>query len=410
MSPAAPCIRAVLLLLLCVDKLSGYHLPCASSGRRLRQRLVCASEDEGWLQAKLKIAVAQEDYATAARIKGLIDTVTASAPLEMLPPPLVADPPALPGSPRATSGSFKQLRNGPTVIISASAAANGGAAVSAALEADGLVRVDAAITPRVASELLRYVDNALEEALRETSEHEQFDDEWQNRFGNVLSRACRHDVKLGLQSPPVRAALASLLTTLQPAICRCLGENAELYELAALISLPGAARQPVHPDTPITAGKGTDVGATILTAFCALQDIDETMGPTLFLPATHTAEAHASFFTYENFDLAFHSTDDDEEEEEGGKHEWKTAALLESWDTWRATLSTGDVSLFDSRCLHSGGANTSPTPRALFYCSFIKADYSSACDGTLLESLRGKYTLKDWREWVTAPMPPKGPA
>ena len=95
------------------------------------------------------------------------------------------------------------------------------------------------------------------------------------------------------------------------------------------------------------------------------QDIDETMGPTLFLPATHTAEAHASFFTYENFDLAFHSTDDDEEEEEGGKHEWKTAALLESWDTWRATLSTGDVSLFDSRCLHSGGANTSPTPRVI---------------------------------------------
>jgi hypothetical protein len=35
------------------------------------------------------------------------------------------------------------------------------------------------------------------------------------------------------------------------------------------------------------------------------------MGPTLFLPRTHTAAAHADFYTYANFDLAFSSVDDE---------------------------------------------------------------------------------------------------
>ena len=38
----------------------------------------------------------------------------------------------------------------------------------------------------------------------------------------------------------VRATLEALL-----------GSDAELYELAAMVSDPGARRQPVHPDTPI---------------------------------------------------------------------------------------------------------------------------------------------------------------
>ena len=34
---------------------------------------------------------------------------------------------------------------------------------------------------------------------------------------------------------------------------------------------------------------------------------------TLFLPATHTAEPHADFFTFETFDLVFDSGDDKED-------------------------------------------------------------------------------------------------
>ena len=62
----------------------------------------------------------------------------------------------------------------------------------------------------------------------------------------------------------------------------------------------------------------------------------------------------------------------------------------------------GDVSLFDSRCLHAGGANESPRRRVLFYCSFIRAEHvrSASTRGTLLESLRGTHALEDWREWL----------
>ena len=49
---------------------------------------------------------------------------------------------------------------------------------------------------------------------------------------------------------------------------------------------------------------GVTLGLT-LAAFCALQDIGPKMGASIFLPRTHTPQAHADFYTYENFDLAF---------------------------------------------------------------------------------------------------------
>jgi len=268
------------------------------------------------------------------------------------------------------------------------------------------VRVDGALSVDVAAEVREWIDVSLATALRDTRDHDEFGALWCTRFGNVLSRPNRHDLMLGLDAPPVRAALAQLLSTLSPAISHRLGADAQLYELAALISLPGASRQPIHPDTPIVPGKGTDEGATILTAFCALQDIDETMGPTIFLPATHNAEAHASFFTYENFDLAFTACDDEDGERESDDADRanRVAAAsrqLEKWRTWQGELGMGDVSLFDSRCLHAGGANTSGKPRVLFYCSFIKAAHASSCDGTLLESMRGQHELESWEEWLS---------
>ena len=51
------------------------------------------------------------------------------------------------------------------------------------------------------------------------------------------------------------------------------------------------------------------------------------------------------------------------------------------------------------------GAHPIPTPtnpyQVLFYCSFIRAEHAPLSDrGTLLESLRGKHTLEEWREWL----------
>ena len=40
------------------------------------------------------------------------------------------------------------------------------------------------------------------------------------------------------------------------------------------------------------------------------------------------------------------------------------AALLDTWPIWRGVLGVGDVSLYDSRLLHAGGANASERRRA----------------------------------------------
>ena len=87
-------------------------------------------------------------------------------------------------------------------------------------------------------------------------------------------------------------ALEEALAPLREAFSGTLGDDAELFELAALVSDPRAPRQPAHPDTPFRPNDG----AAIITAFVALQDIDEDMGPTIYLPGTHTREAHTAFF------------------------------------------------------------------------------------------------------------------
>ena len=132
----------------------------------------------------------------------------------------------------------------PASFSATAAPEEAGAALAAALGADGVVRVNGAISTTTAAALLEWVNTSLEEALQE--EHELFGDEWQAQFGNVLSRTNRHDLKLSLKAPQVQAALTPLLSTLAPAIADRLGGDALLYELAALISLPGSQRQRNH--------------------------------------------------------------------------------------------------------------------------------------------------------------------
>ena len=40
--------------------------------------------------------------------------------------------------------------------------------------------------------------------------------------------------------------------------------------------------------------------------------------------------------------------------------------------------------------------------QVLFYCSFIRAEHAPVSTrGTLLDSLRGKYALEEWPEWLS---------
>jgi len=146
---------------------------------------------------------------------------------------------------------------------------------------------------------------------------------------------------------PVQAALDELLHgAVGDAFNRLLGADALLWELAAIVSAPGSPPQILHGDTVWTDD------ATTFTAFAALQDVERSCGPTRFVLGTHKMEdAHELYV----------------EEPE---------LFCENVDANVATLKIGEVSLYDSRVLHCGGAHVGAVgdpERVLFVLSFTKA-------------------------------------
>uniref|UniRef100_A0A7S0GNJ1 Uncharacterized protein n=1 Tax=Proboscia inermis TaxID=420281 RepID=A0A7S0GNJ1_9STRA len=150
------------------------------------------------------------------------------------------------------------------------------------------------------------------------------------------------------------------------------GDDVTLYELSALISEPGSPRQPVHPDNPYQ-----DV-PPLLTVFIALQDILPGMGPTSFLPRSHTAATHAAY------------NDSVPARDE----------LLQQSSSVAALLRSGDVALFDSRTMHCGGANDAVEgdTRVLLYLSFRNPRATEAIGnvGSMLPSIPST-TLRELR-------------
>jgi ectoine hydroxylase-related dioxygenase (phytanoyl-CoA dioxygenase family) len=114
-----------------------------------------------------------------------------------------------------------------------------------------------------------------------------------------------------------------------------------LHEFSTMTSDPGSPRQPIHPDNSWTP---TPV---LYTAFVALQDIDDEMGPTLFLPGTNTKEAHQQFF-HEDSQVR--------------------TEFCKRVEYCTSSLKKGDVQIMDSRVLHAGLDNRSQDRRrTLFY-------------------------------------------
>ncbi len=161
----------------------------------------------------------------------------------------------------------------------------------------GVSRVDNGLSADVAEKMQLYIDKTLESSLDEVN---GFKVPRAFRFANVLESGSRWDMLLpfdedgnedGESDLVVMDALEELLGeggTIGPIIEEVLGENAILYELACLISDPGSKKQEIHPDIEFQAN-----GAIPLIAcFVSLQDIDSTMGPTVFIPDTVTAEHH----------------------------------------------------------------------------------------------------------------------
>jgi hypothetical protein len=194
----------------------------------------------------------------------------------------------------------------------------------------------------------------------------------------------RWDMRLPITHPLVRTALRELLLTpptergqaaapspLCAAFEALAGGDAELWETAAIMSAPGCPAQIVHADASWTPYP------LLLTAFVALQPVSRDMGPTRFLPGTHTTAAPAAVVaTGDATGL-------------GAKSPPHSCVGL---------LDTGDAALYDGRMLHCGGANRSDKRRILFYLTFRSRkgrenglDEDAMTLGRLLDELREEF-------------------
>lgn len=244
---------------------------------------------------------------------------------------------------------------------------------AAQLNRDGLLGVTGSLRKDTAKQLQNFVLNRHLPAVRHRLEVGEPKLDW---LGDVHytedseGDLNRWDLKLPLVTE-VRAALRELFGVMDGLFsvsCGDLRNASPLCELSCMISLPGAAQQPMHADTPWLHGKA------IFTVFCALHDIDLSMGPTIMYPMTHT-------------DQSFHmgiSSD------HVPKHHIQCC------------LKSGDAVVMDSRLLHCGGANTSDKPRMLFYFSLNIAETGIPVGSTMtmLSSLQGKCFLGDWAKWA----------
>jgi len=281
------------------------------------------------------------------------------------------------------------------------------AALTAGLKADGVARLNGVLSPATACslrlEVLRRRDVARAEIAEEGAD-------WRSSFADVLLKNKRCDLLLPLKGARgVQLALRELLVCGNPALAKdeaggnaaetplfaaiscAVGEDAVLYEFACLISEPGSPRQPVHPDNPFQEQ------TPLLTCFVGLQDIKPSMGPTVFLPGTHTAAAHQAFDA-----LAPGTTGD-------GYRLGSRDAFLSSSRSVEALLGAGDAALFDSRTLHCGGANLEGDKgggeRAIFYLSFRnpRAAFEVGNVGSISREVYDKqYTLSELRRRLSA--------
>lgn len=244
------------------------------------------------------------------------------------------------------------------------------------LRREGVVRIDNVLQEGTATALREFVYQLRDQAL---SDVESGKVKHHERFADVLLRKNRVDltmpwgediVKEGLYDALVQSSVGATLGSL-------LGKTAPMYEFSCLISDPGSDRQVVHPDTPCASENEEPV---LYTCFIALQDITLDMGPTVWLPKTHTAEMHTAFFD-ENINEATQESPKD--------------TLLRQSPSVLGTLSKGSCAIFDSRCLHCGTANQSSQSRSLFYFSFKnpKVGYPGNPASIRPENV-GKFTLE----------------
>jgi ectoine hydroxylase-related dioxygenase (phytanoyl-CoA dioxygenase family) len=298
-----------------------------------------------------------------------------------------------------------------------------GKAHAQVLQREGVVRIDNIFSNDLANQLRSMV---YEMRAESTMAVERGQVPSLARFADVLLKENRCDMTLPLvysnsdssvaasnnnseRHALIVAAMTQLMqnSPLGATIQALFGPDAVLYELSCLMSDTGSFRQVVHPDTPCNDENENE--AVLYTCFVALQDIDESMGPTVWLPRTHTKEIHTQFqdespllpSNVENNDNDKDRSNDDEIQPKTRKD-----LLLQQKSAVLGTLPQGACGIFDSRLLHCGGANTNThgTSRALFYCTFRSPrvnHFRVGNPGSIRRDLINKFTLDELNRQLT---------
>jgi ectoine hydroxylase-related dioxygenase (phytanoyl-CoA dioxygenase family) len=258
------------------------------------------------------------------------------------------------------------------------------------LRDQGVVRIDNVLSEEIADELKAYVYD-----LRATAEEEVAAGKvpQKQRFADVLLRKNRCDVTMPLTEHTYRGLHEALCNSPVGATFENLmGKNAVLYEFSCLMSDSGSDRQVIHPDTPFI---GSDDSSPVLyTCFMALQDMTLDMGPTCWLPGTHTRQVHEAFQDESSRDENTDSPKD---------------ALLRSQPSVLGVLPKGSCGIFDSRLLHAGTANRTNTSRAILYFTFKnpKIGYPGN-PSSMRPELAGKLTLSQLQKQLESFQKGKG--
>eukprot|EP00310_Coccolithus_braarudii_P001358 CAMPEP_0183359104 /NCGR_PEP_ID=MMETSP0164_2-20130417/51216_1 /TAXON_ID=221442 /ORGANISM="Coccolithus pelagicus ssp braarudi, Strain PLY182g" /LENGTH=405 /DNA_ID=CAMNT_0025533147 /DNA_START=141 /DNA_END=1358 /DNA_ORIENTATION=+ len=255
---------------------------------------------------------------------------------------------------KSKASKSKTSKKGSKSAGAAKALKQHGSVLAKELINEGVVRIDGAITAATADALREFVDA---ERIRSTAEVSSGQRQFSDRFADLVLVENRCDLLLPLDGPPVDA-LQELLgerSVLGPLLEEVVGRNAVFQEIACLISEPGAEQQPLHPDTPFTPTP------SLYAAFLALQDVTVEMGPTLYLPGTHTKEQHTIFY---GGNLAVGR------DPVGTRTNPVNEEYLASRPVKFGLLKKGDVALYNQQVLHCGSANESEDRvRRQFYIS-----------------------------------------
>ena len=290
------------------------------------------------------------------------------------------------GGAKAAPAKKKKGAKGATKKVAA-AAKTTGSALAKELRKSGVVRIDGGLKPETADTLREFVDA---ERQRCSAEVEAGTRKSEARFANLVLLSNRCDLLLPLHGPVI-TALHELLgagSVLGDLLEEIVGPKAIFNEVACLISEPSSKRQPIHPDTPYTSTP------PLYAAFVALQDVDIEMGPTVYLPGTHTKEEHT----------AFYGGDLDRGRDTTGQRQSPIAEeYLASKEVKLGLLKKGDVALYNQQVLHCGSANDSDRIRRQFYISVRDPTVKGvAARPSIRPAFRGKITLGEMRAELKA--------